>query len=83
MTKKGPLSKAENFYIQSKYNYTDIDTLCKDLDRAKNQVRAYITEFTVPTESIVDKNKNNLSLQDIGNITPGLLKLIIQETPWY
>ncbi len=41
MTKKGPLSKAEKFYIE---NHTDlsISSLCKDLDRAKSTVNKFL-----------------------------------------
>ena len=41
MTKKGPLSKAEKFYIE---NHTDlsVDVLCKDLDRAKSTVNKFL-----------------------------------------
>jgi hypothetical protein len=41
MTKKGPLSKAEKFYIE---NHTDlsIDNLCKDLDRAKSTINKFL-----------------------------------------
>ncbi len=47
MTKKGPLSKAEKFYIE---NHTDlsIDNLCKDLDRAKSTVNKFLK--TLPAE---------------------------------
>ena len=46
MTKKGPLSKAEKFYID---NHLDkpIDDLCKDLDRAKSSVSKYIKSIPV------------------------------------
>ena len=41
MTKKGPLSKAEKFYIE---NHTDLSiaSLCKDLDRAKSTVNKFL-----------------------------------------
>ena len=44
MTKKGPLSKAERFYIQNKHTASDLDTLCKDLDRAKSIVKTHIAK---------------------------------------
>lgn len=41
MSKKGPLSKAEKFYIE---NHIDLDIreLCKDLDRAQDSVNRFI-----------------------------------------
>ena len=46
MTKKGPLSKAEKFYIE---NHTDlpVDVICRDLDRAKSTVNKFLK--TLPT----------------------------------
>lgn len=46
MTKKGPLGKAERFYIE---NHLDkpIDELCKDLDRAKVTVETYLKKIAV------------------------------------
>ena len=42
MTKKGPLGKAEEFYIKHNYKNVDIDSLCKDLDRAKSLVERHV-----------------------------------------
>lgn len=42
MTKKGPLSKAEQFYIEQKYLELDLGGLCKELDRAKGIVEKHI-----------------------------------------
>ena len=46
MTKKGPLSKAERFYIE---NHLDkpLEDLCKDLDRAKSTVNKYLSNLAV------------------------------------
>jgi len=44
MTKKGPLSKAEKFYIENKHIDTEIETLCKELDRAKSIVKTHIAK---------------------------------------
>ena len=44
MTKKGPLSKAEKFYIESKHGEVTLENLCKELDRAKSLVRTHITK---------------------------------------
>lgn len=42
MTKKGPLSKAEMFYIQHHYKQNDVDALAKELDRAKSLVESHV-----------------------------------------
>jgi len=41
MTKKGPLSKAEKFYIEGNLE-KPLENLCKDLDRAKSTVTKYL-----------------------------------------
>ena len=41
MTKKGPLGKAEKFYIENHIDLS-IDVLCKDLDRAKSTVNKFL-----------------------------------------
>lgn len=46
MTKKGPLSKAEKFYIEN-HLAKPIDELCKDLDRAKSTVSKYLKTVAV------------------------------------
>lgn len=43
--KRGPLSKAEKFYIQQHQGNLDILELCDDLDRSKEQVQKYIDEL--------------------------------------
>jgi predicted ArsR family transcriptional regulator len=50
MTKKGPLSKAEKFYIE---NHVDVGVkeLCKDLDRAQTAVKKFIS--TLPKNNTV------------------------------
>ena len=50
MTKKGPLSKAERFYIQH-HASNDIDDLCKDLDRAKSSVKKFLDTLPKPKKS--------------------------------
>tara|TARA_Y100001963_G_scaffold117657_1_gene163726 strand:- start:1248 stop:1538 length:291 start_codon:yes stop_codon:yes gene_type:complete len=42
MTKKGPLSKAEKFYIE---NHRDLELkeLCKDLDRAQSTIEKFLS----------------------------------------
>jgi len=42
MTKKGPLSKAEAFYIKHHYKVNDVDELSKELNRAKSLVESHV-----------------------------------------
>lgn len=46
MTKKGPLGKAERFYIDNHLDRS-IEDLCKDLDRAKSSIEGYIKTIVV------------------------------------
>lgn len=41
MTKKGPLSKAEKFYIES-HIHVELNDLCKDLDRAQSIIKKHL-----------------------------------------
>lgn len=56
MTKKGPLSKAEKFYIS---NHLDLDVrlLCKDLDRAQTTVSKFVE--TLPKRDVVTTSKQD------------------------
>ena len=49
MTKKGPLSKAEKFYIENNRGLSIID-LCKDLDRAQSIVNKFVKTLPEPEE---------------------------------
>ena len=51
MTKKGPLSKAEKFYIESFREEQDLQALCKDLDRAQPIVKKHIDKCQKDTVS--------------------------------
>jgi capsid protein len=62
MTKKGPLGKAEEFYIKHNFQSIDVDTLCKDLDRAKSLVERYIEKCK---KEIVDSTPFNVQNQFI------------------
>ena len=42
MTKTGPLSKAEKFYIEQKFFEMEVDEICKELDRAKKVVNSHV-----------------------------------------
>lgn len=46
MTKKGPLSKAEKFYIEGHLD-KPLEDLCKDLDRAKSTINKYLKTVAV------------------------------------
>lgn len=44
MSKKGPLSKVEKFYIQERYKEEGVDALAKELDRPKVSIKRHITK---------------------------------------
>ena len=44
MVKKGPLGKAEEFYIQEKHKVMSLDQICNELDRAKTLVKRCISK---------------------------------------
>ena len=44
MVKKGPLGKAEQFYIKEQYKEMSVDDICKELDRAKTLIKRHITK---------------------------------------
>jgi len=46
MTKKGPLSKAEKFYIENHLDKS-VEELCKDLDRAKSSIDKYVKSIPI------------------------------------
>lgn len=62
MTKRGPLSKAEKFYIDNHLN-VDIDEICKDLDRAKLTVEKYIRYLPKEKKQTAAKKQPLLSQQ--------------------
>jgi hypothetical protein len=45
MSKRGPLSKIEKFYIEQNWEMP-LDDLSRDLDRAKSVVKAYLNKVT-------------------------------------
>ena len=62
MTKKGPLSKSEKFYIESFCEEHDLQTLCKDLDRAQPIVKKHIAtckKSTAPPADISEQFGHN------------------------
>jgi len=42
MTKKGPLSKAESFYIEKNFHTINVETLAKELDRSHISIEKHI-----------------------------------------
>jgi len=44
MVKKGPLGKAEQFYIKEQHKTVSLDDMCKELDRAKTLVKRHIVK---------------------------------------
>ncbi len=44
MTKKGPLSKVEKFFIENNYKEMNVEELCKEMDRAKGVVQKCVTD---------------------------------------
>lgn len=50
MAKKGPLGKAEKFYIKHNYKTMAVDQICKELDRAKSLVKRHVTKCTKEDE---------------------------------
>jgi hypothetical protein len=78
MTKTGPLSKAEKFYIESKYSEDmDVEQLCKEFDRAKKSVQNFITKNDIsknkqePEEPEEPKKKDTLLSQQFANNNKG------------
>lgn len=69
MTKKGPLSKAEKFYIENHRDMT-VAELCVDLGRAKATVERFVARLPKPkteaapepTESVVEQEKKETLL---------------------
>tara|TARA_B100001939_G_C16556626_1_gene452557 strand:+ start:82 stop:381 length:300 start_codon:yes stop_codon:yes gene_type:complete len=62
MSKRGPLSKIEKFYIEQNLDL-GVEKLASDLDRAKSVVTAYASKCDPP----VQKEKTELSEQIFSN----------------
>ena len=45
MTKKGPLGKAEIFYVKGHYEAQEVEQIAKDLDRALSLIRKQVSKF--------------------------------------
>lgn len=60
MTKKGPLGKAEKFYIENNRDLS-VGTLCKDLDRAKSTIEKFLKTLpkvvAEPEENVAPESK--------------------------
>jgi hypothetical protein len=73
MTKKGPLSKAEKFYIENHLNL-EVKELCKDLDRVQGTINKFVS--TLPKADMAqiqteDKKETALSKQFARNEAGG------------
>lgn len=69
MTKTGPLSKAEKFYIENKYpDGATVDELAKELDRTKKSVQNFVKKNDLKTEQ---KAKETLLSQQFANNNKG------------
>ena len=62
MSKRGPLSKIEKFYIEQNLEL-GVDKLASELDRAKSTVKAYASKCDPP----VQKKETELSEQIFSN----------------
>ena len=63
MTKKGPLGKAEKFYIEQKYSDLGLEQICKELDRAKGVVEKHAKTKKLVEEEPIVKPKSRLAEQ--------------------
>jgi hypothetical protein len=45
MTKKGPLGRAEIFYVKGHYKEQAVEQIAKDLDRALSLIRTQVSKF--------------------------------------
>jgi len=67
MTKTGPLSKAEKFYIENKYpDGATVDELAKELDRTKKSVQNFVKKSDLKPEK-----KETLLSQQFANNNKG------------
>ena len=65
MTKTGPLSKAEKFYIEHKHpEGLTVDVLAKELDRTKKSIKNFIEKNEIKS---VEKRETLLSQQFANN----------------
>ena len=42
MTKKGPLGKAEEFYVENHFTSKSVDEIAKELDRSKTSINKFV-----------------------------------------
>lgn len=61
MTKKGPLSKAEKFYIENN-RHLAVSNMCTDLDRSKTTVQKFLK--TLPSITLTDKEEVTTEIKD-------------------
>jgi len=69
MTKTGPLSKAEKFYIENKYpEGSTVDQLSKELDRTKKSIQNFVKKNDIEPPST---NKETLLSKQFANNEKG------------
>ena len=69
MTKTGPLSKAEKFYIENKYpEGSTVDNLSKELDRTKKSIQNFLKKNDIEPPKA---NKETLLSQQFANNNKG------------
>tara|TARA_B100001778_G_C18369732_1_gene530208 strand:- start:192 stop:476 length:285 start_codon:yes stop_codon:yes gene_type:complete len=56
MAKKGPLGKAEVYYIEHHREEHNVDTLAKDLDRTKSSITKYLKDHPSTAKSMLDQS---------------------------
>lgn len=66
MSKRGPLSKIEKFYIEQNLDL-GVDKLATELDRAKSVVKAYASKCDKAPNPPVQKQETELSEQIFSN----------------
>ena len=66
MTKKGPLGKAEVFYVQEHYKETDEKQIAKELDRPINTIKRQVEKFVKenPQESPPGSSGSQMARRD-------------------
>jgi len=66
MSRSGPLSVAEKFYLDQQYKHETLEEMCRKLDRGKKQVQKYVnTEAKINNPPHVAHSvKNNVGQRD-------------------
>jgi len=76
MSKRGPLSKIEKFYIENNL-HLGVDALSEELDRAKSVIKAYSKKIpepkvaenpTLSSENIVSNKRGSTVMTETGSM---------------